>query len=60
MVQQYIDYYKSSGKDYDAAKILELVGETPIKEGVLYQNVVDFIEKNATITVKPAEETPEA
>lgn len=60
MVQQYIDYYKSSGKDYDAAKILELVGETPIKEGVLYQNVVDFIEKNATITVKPAEDTPEA
>lgn len=58
MIQQYIDYYQSSGADYSADEILELVGEISIKEGVLYQNVVDHIEKNSTITVKPAEETP--
>ena len=60
MVQQYIDYYKSAGKTYSVEEILNLVGATPIKEGVLYQNVVDYIEKNAVVTVKPAKTTPEA
>ena len=60
MVQQYVDYYASSSKTYTAEEIISLIGRSPIMEGVLYQNVVEYIENKVTIVVKaPADITPE-
>lgn len=51
-IEKCIDAYKQSGKEYTREEILELVGETTIKEGVLYEKVVSYIKERATVIYK--------
>lgn len=55
-VAEYIELYKTNGKEYTREEVIEMLGETTIKEGNLYEAVVKYIKDRATITYKPVEE----
>ncbi len=59
MVQEYIDYYKAAGKDYTAEQVIEAIGETAIREGVLYEKVIEYISDRVDITIKETTEGDE-
>lgn len=50
-----IENYKKSGKEYTREEVIELVGETMIKEGLVYEKVVQYIKERAEITYKTVE-----
>ena len=51
-VAEYMSLYAQSGYSYTRDQIIEKLGETSIKEGVLYELVVEYIKDRATITYK--------
>ena len=55
-IQKNIDYYKSNGQTYSREEVIELVGEDMMKEGALYDNVVEYIKSRATVKYNPVEE----
>ena len=59
-IQEYIDAYKASGKNYTRENIIEMLGEVAIKEGTLYEKVVSHIKGMAVITYKSVEKSVEA
>ena len=58
-IQKNIDYYKSNGQTYSREEVIELVGEEMMKEGALYDNVVEYIKSHATVKYNPIEESAE-
>lgn len=58
-IQKNIDYYASSGYTYTREDVIELVGEDMMKEGALYEKVINFIKEGATVNYNPIEETTE-
>lgn len=51
-INDYIEMYKSSGKNYSREEVIELLGETTIKEGILYEKIVSYIKERAVVTYK--------
>ncbi len=56
VIEKYIELYKEAGKEYTRDEVLAALGEVAIREGTLYEKVVDHIKTNATITYVPVEE----
>ena len=56
-IQEYLEAYKASGKNYTRENIIEMLGEVAIKEGTLYEKVVTYIKEKAQITYKAVEAT---
>ncbi len=48
-VQYYIDYYAANGKEYSADEIIEGIGESTIRENVLFQKVDALLISNCTV-----------
>lgn len=49
------EYYSSSSKTYTVEEIIEMVGESSIKQNIIFEKVENFIMDNCTIEYKDAE-----
>lgn len=53
-VQRNIDYYKTNAnKTYTREEVIELVSEEMIREGALYDKVINYIKSSYTVVLKP-------
>lgn len=53
--QRLAKYYSSSSKTYTADEIIETVGESAIKQNIIFEKVENFLKDNCTIEYEDAE-----